>query len=76
MSPFSARRSRVNSNIIPDFDDPNNYCKSCKQSYANEANYKRYLEKLHNLVREPEPRTFFNEKILLKQASYSNNMHA
>lgn len=42
-------------NIVPDLNDPNGYCKSCKINYKSLEIYKQRLRKIHQMTKNPMP---------------------
>lgn len=44
------RKSKVDSNIIPIWDDPNWYCRSCRQAYSSRRYYHKHISILHGDV--------------------------
>jgi hypothetical protein len=72
MEPIKGR-SIVNLSVIPDLDDPNNYCKSCKKSSSTKTNYRTYLKNLHNLTTKKRPAKNPN---IIPDKSYPNTHRA
>ncbi|EPB90611.1 hypothetical protein HMPREF1544_02521 [Mucor circinelloides 1006PhL] len=35
--------------VVPDRDDPNNYCRACKKHYINQSRYHAHLAKFHDM---------------------------
>jgi hypothetical protein len=70
--PISHGKSRVDVNIIPDVDDPNNYCKSCKLSFSSRNPYEALLKNLHGLMKGRGPQPNPN---IVPDSSHSTNKH-
>lgn len=50
--PANGGRSFINvdHNIVPVWDDPNHYCRSCKKTYSGKSNYQQHVKRLHSGV--------------------------
>jgi hypothetical protein len=44
---------KINSNVKPDPDDPNFYCKSCKKGYLNKKKFRNHVRAMHQLTLPP-----------------------
>lgn len=46
----SRDKGRVNPNIIPIWDDPNSYCRSCNQTFSTKWSYRKHIKTQHSKV--------------------------
>lgn len=40
-------RSKIDHNVMPIWDDPNKYCRSCKRGYSDKTNYRIHVRSIH-----------------------------
>jgi hypothetical protein len=45
MIPKAVPMKIVIPSVLPDVDDPNNYCKSCEKTYAHKYKYREHLKR-------------------------------
>lgn len=43
-------RNRVNYSVVPVWNDPNKYCRSCQRTYSSTSVYRRHIKDLHGDV--------------------------
>lgn len=57
------QHQRVNSNVQPDINDCNNYCKSCNYVYRGKYHYRSHLRKIHKmqLIRNPQKKELISK---------------
>lgn len=48
------RSLKINPNVIPEWDDPDGYCKSCKKKHKTINIYKTHLKRYH-MAKHPRP---------------------
>lgn len=48
--PRRAYKAYVDISAIPTWDDPNNYCRSCKRKYSDKRHYHKHIKRIHTAV--------------------------
>lgn len=44
------RKKTTSDEVLPDINDPNNYCRVCDKTYSNKYGYRVHMEHLHNMT--------------------------
>lgn len=45
-------KAMIDPDVVPIWDDPNYFCRSCKRSYSSKQSHRAHVKRVHNAVVE------------------------